>query len=172
MLTLVQIAPALSNGNAVEVFRGRDGAYEVIVAILPEVATVGTIHFSITPLVAETSVPVTDAEIIVVAIDPEGEPAYQARALNSPNSLRSYDANITFESQGTWTMSVEISSDGAGEATVVFPLELGAQPIESSPAGAVVLLVVMAALIGGSVYVWHSGRRRRQLTVEPGDRPR
>ena len=168
LLTLVLIAPALANGDAVEIFRGRDGAYEVIVAILPEEPTVGTVHFSITPLVAETSAPVTDAEIIVVAIDPEGEPTYQARALNSPDSPQSYDANIIFESQGPWTMSVDINSDGAGDATVVFLLELGAQPIESSPAGAVVLLAVLATLIGGGVWVWHSGRRQRQQSVEPG----
>ena len=164
LVSLFQTAPALSNGAAVEIFRGRDGAYEVVVAILPEEPTVGTVHFSITPSVAETSVPVTDAKIIVVAIDPENEPAYQARALNSPDSPRSYDANITFESQGTWTVSVEIRSDGAGDATVVFPLELGPQPLESSPAGAVVLLAVMAVLIGGGVYVWYSSRRRRQAT--------
>ena len=162
MLTLFHIAPAFSNGDALEIFRGRDGKYEVIVAILPEVPTVGTVHFAIAPTIAQTSLPVTDAEIIVVAIDPEGEPAFRARALNLPDSLERYEANITFDNRGPWTMSVDIHSDGAGDGTVEFQLDLGEQPISSSRAGTVVFVVVLFALVGGSVYLWHSAQRRRR----------
>ena len=174
MLTLVQSAPAFSHGGAddpLELFRGREGPYEAIVSIVPGVPTVGTVHFSITLLLADTRAPVTDAQVTVVATDPNGELAYRARALNSPDSLEQYEANITFESPGLWTLSADIHSDVSGDAAVVFRLDLGPQPLESSSAGAVVFLVVLVVLVGGSVYLWHSNRRRRPQPVQPSDRP-
>ena len=161
LLAVAPAGPALANGDAVEIFRGREGPYEVIVGIQPVEPVVGTVHFSVTPLDASTSLPVTDAEITIVASDERGEPIYQARALNTPAAPRYYDANITFEAPGTWTLEVQVQSDGLGEATATVPLRVEEQSITPGPAGAFVLLTVVAALVGGSLYLWNSARRRR-----------
>lgn len=164
LLTLAPFESVSANGHAVEIFRGNEGSYEIIVRILPEEPVVGTVHFSITPLDAVTLLPVTDSEILIVANDSGGEPTYQARALNTPKSPQDYEANISFESAGRWTLEIEVKSDDLGEATVTVPLNVGKQSIPPSGWGAIVLLAVVAVLVGGAIYVWHSGRRQRRLT--------
>ena len=164
LLTLAPAEGASANGHAVEIFRGREGSYEIIVAILPEEPVVGTVHFSVTPLDAVTLLPVTDSEIVIVANDSGGEPTYQTRALNTPKSPQHYEANITFESAGRWTLEIEVKSDDLGEVTVTVPLNVGEQSITPGGSGAVVFLVLLAVLAGGAVYVWHSARRQRRAT--------
>ena len=159
---MAEAGPLSANGGTLEIFRGRGGSYEVVVGILPERPVVGTVHFSITPLDVSSSLPVTDAQILIIASDPRGEPTYQTRALNTPDSPQYYEANITFESPGRWELLVEVQSDQLGETTVTVPLELGEPPFTPSAAGAVVFFVLVLVLIGGSVYVWHSGRRQRR----------
>ena len=162
LLTLSSVDRASANGEAVEIFRGREGPYEVIVAVLPEQPVVGTVHFSITPLNAATLLPVGDAKIVIVANNPRGEPTYQARALNTPDAPRYYEANITFESPGAWTLEIEVQSDDLGNVTITVPFDVGEQAIDPGSAGALVLLLVVMALVGGSLYVWYSARRLRR----------
>lgn len=161
LLALAFSDVASANGDAVEIFRGRGGPYEVVVRILPEKPLVGTVHISITPLDAATSLTVTDAEIIVVADDERGKPTYQARALNTPASPQYYEANITFASPGKWTLRVEVESETLGKATVAAPLEIGENPLPSGTPGTLIWLLVFFTLVGGATYVWYSTRRAR-----------
>ena len=160
-ILLAPVASASANGDAVEIFRSREGSYEIVVRVLPEEPVVGIVHFSITPLEASTALPVTDAEILIVANDQRGQPKYQARALNTPASPQNYDANITFESAGSWTLVIEVQSDRLGEVTVTGPLAVAKQSIGPGSSGGVVFLVLLVVLVGGSFYVWYSARHRR-----------
>ena len=162
LLALPPSTRASANGDAVEIFRAREGPYEVVVGIQPEKPVVGTVHFSVTPLDASTSLPVTDAEIVIVANDKRGKPTYQARALNTPSSPQYYDANITFESAGAWTLLVSVRSQEVGEATFTVPLTVEGQSITPGLAGTFVFLALLAVLTGGALYVWHSARRRHR----------
>ena len=164
-LLLLQPAGQLfGNGDTVEIYRGRQGSYEIIVGILPGEPRLGTVHFSITPLDFATLLPVADAEIIIVAKDQQGMPIYQARALNTPEFPQYYDANITFESAGFWTMVVDVSEDELGEATVQIALAVEVQSIGAGKYGGLVFLIVFLVLIGGALYVWYSSRRLRRKT--------
>ena len=156
------IGRASANGGAAEIFRGRAGSYEIVVAILPEKPVVGTVHFSVTLRDIRTSEPVTDAEVDIVAHDPSGQPMYQARALNTPGSPQRYEANISFESPGTWTLAVAVQSERLGSGEVTVPLEVEERAIGPGQVGSVVWLVVVAVLVGGAVYVWHSSRRAQR----------
>jgi hypothetical protein len=151
---------SLANGESVEIFRGREGAYELIVGVQPETPVVGAIHFTITPLDIETSLPVVDAEISVVAHDPDGKAAYRVRAVNTPLAARYYDANITIESPGTWTLAVEVSSDRLGRATFAVPVKVGAGPVARILAGTVVWLAVVTVLATGATVLWLRTRKR------------
>ena len=153
--------PVAANGDAVEIFRGREGHYEIVVAVLPEVPAVGTVHFSITLLEAATSEFVTDAQVVIVARHESGEPAYRARALSSPASPRYYETNILIEAAGKWVLSLTASSDRLGRADFEAPLTVEAVSIASGASGGFVFLVVLLVLAGGSAYLWRTARRRR-----------
>ena len=157
---LTGVSSAFANGDAVEIFRGEEGSYGIIVRILPKDPVVGIIHFSVTPLDAQSSLPVTDAIIVIVANNQLGEPSYQVRALNTPASAQDYEANITFESAGTWTLMVEVRSDSLGRAIFAVPVNLEEQPVGPGSVGAIVFLGVFMVLVGGGVYVYYSARRQ------------
>ena len=158
-LAVLPAGGASANGGAMEIVRKMAGPYEVVVAIQPERPVVGSVHFSITPIDPSTQQVVPNAEIILVANDERGRPTYQSRALSLPHAPRFYDANILFESTGTWTMEVSIRSESLGDAMLTFPLEVEQQSLVPGPAGSAVFLVVFAVLMGGATYVWYSARR-------------
>lgn len=162
-MLLVPQGQLSADGGDVEIFRGREGAYEITLAVRPEKPVVGTIHFSITPLSAETSELVPTATISIVAHNPQGEPMYQARALNFPVSPQYYDADLTIFTPGPWTIFVEISSDGLGEATFKVPLFVEEQRLTPNRVqGTILWLALIGVLGGGAVYVWLSARRSRR----------
>ena len=150
---------ASANGNSVEIFRASEGRYEIIVGVQPAAPVVGLAHFTITPLDLGTSAPVIDAEINVVAHDPQDRPTYRVRAINSPAARNYYDANITFDSPGDWTLFVEVESAALGHATVAVPLRVGAQALGPSLAGTITWVIVLATLVGGSLYLWYRQRQ-------------
>ena len=154
---------ANAHGDAVEIFRGREGRYELVVGVQPARPAVGTVHFSLTPLDGATSQLVTDAEIVIVASS-QGEDSYQVRAVNTPASPRYYDANITFEAPGIWTLDVRVDSPELGGATFTLRLNVENQSIGPGVGGSVIFLIVFLVLVGGGVYVWYSGRRQRQAS--------
>jgi hypothetical protein len=167
-LAVLPTGHAWANGGGADIVRERAGPYEVVVAILPEKPLVGSVHFSITPIDASTQQVVPNAEIVLVANDERGRPTYQSRALSLPHAPRFYEANILFESTGTWTIEVSIDSESLGDAMLTFPLEIGQQSLVPGPAGSVVFLVVFAVLIGGGGYVWYSARRAaRRREAQP-----
>ena len=163
-ILLVTATPSLThaNGGATEIFRGQQGLYELVVAVQPDQPAVGIIHLSFAPREAADSSPVTDAEITVIARQDIGETAYQARALNSPDSPSFYEANITFLFPGMWTLQVDIQSDRLGAAVVVVPLEVTERPLGPSAAGGLVLLGAILVVLVGATFVWYSARRQRQ----------
>ena len=129
---------------------------------MPERPAVGTVHFSIRPLDAATSLPVTEAMVRIVANNPDGEPTFQARALNTPNDPQRYIANITFNTPGAWTLAIEVENADLGEATAVVPFEVAEQTVTPALAGGIAFIVLFAVLVAGGVYVWYSARRARR----------
>ena len=151
-----------ANGDAVEIFRAQEGAYELVVGVQPSTPVVGRTHLTLTLLNVSTSLPVVHAEIKIVAQKPDGEPAYEVRAVNLPLSIKYYDANITFESPGDWTLMVSVHHDTLGRVTFAVPFHVGEQAVGASLAGTIVWLAVLGTLAGGSVYVWYRARRRTE----------
>ena len=159
---LIVSGQAFANGDSVEIFRGREGAYELVVGVQPETPTVGSIHLTVTPLKAETSQPVLDAVIRITVHNPEGEPAIEVRALNAPAEPRHYDANVTVGSAGEWTLKLTVRSDALGEASFTVPLQVAEPLVEPNMAGVIVWLAILAALSAGTAYVLLSIRSHRR----------
>ena len=158
------VGRALAHGDAerLELFSGQEGLYLITVVVQPQNPTIGMLHFSVTPLDAETMLPVDDAFITVTAITEQGEPAFQAPALPAPDSTLDYDANINFTKSGAWSLMVKVESERLGEVRVTMPLEIGVSPFPSGGEGSVVFIVMLAVLVGGVAYVWYSARRKQK----------
>ena len=148
-----------ANGDSVEIYRGRGGAYEITVGVLPEDTAVGAVHFSVTISDAQTSRPVTDAEVTLVALNDSGREVYQARAVNTPIQPVYYDANITFESAGAWTIRVDVETPELGQGSVDVPLEVREPLLTPGTAGTFLFLGVIVVLVGGGIYVWRASKR-------------
>ncbi len=155
----VATGTTVANGRSIEVFRAVEGEYEIIVALQPEKPTVGAVHFTITPVHATTSVPVTDARVEIVARGPEETPAYHTVAVNSRSEPRYYDANLTLERPGRWTLTIDVSSEAMGQATISMPLFVEDRPLEPGLASTFVWLLVIVAFAGGVFYLWRTSRR-------------
>ena len=147
-----------ANGDSVEIFRERSGPYEIVLGVLPQQPTVGTIHLTITPIDAQTSDPIENSKITIVAYDPGGEPAYQVRALNTPNNPMYYDANLTISIPGIWTLKLFIESEVLGNITVNVPLTVERQAIPPSPWGTAIWLIVLVTIIGGALHLWYRSK--------------
>ena len=159
LATVATAGSAWAGGDVAEIFRGRAGAYEITLGVLPEEPALGRVHFSVTVSQAESSQPVADAEVVLVAVDESGRAEYQSRALNTPDDPLCYDANITFESAGAWTIVVEVDTEGSGKASADVPLEISEPPLTPGLAGTVLFFAVLAVLTGGGLYLWQSSRR-------------
>ena len=88
-------------------------------------------------------------------------PRYRVRALNPPLALQYYDANITIDSPGLWTLLVHVRSDSLGLATFTVPVHVDERALAQTAAGTIVWLVVLVTLVAGSGYLWCRGRRLR-----------
>ena len=169
VVSFLSLAPwhdAKAHGDAREIFRGREGNYDIIVGVQPEQPAVGVVHFSITPLDASTGLPATKARVRIVTNNPNGKPAFRARALNTPATPQYYDANITLDLPGVWTLTVDVESDDLGAAAVTVPFEVAAQGVTPSLSGGIVFVVLSAVLVAGGVYVWYSTSRRRRRALK------
>jgi len=157
-----RVGPAAADDGAVEIYRGQEGSYELVVRVLPEAPAVGTIYFSVTPLNIATNMPADDVEIVLVVDDTEDRSTYQTRVLNSPTDPQNYEASIKFEEAGDWILRFDLSSAELGFARFDVPLEVAALWTLPGTEGGVVFLAVVIALFGGGVYLWFTIRRRRR----------
>ena len=151
-----------------QIFRGPAGPYEVILTVQPQKPRVGTVHFAATVLHPGTQTLVENANVLIVAYNPDGEPTYQTPALNDPATPIHYKGNIIFRGAGQWSLAVRIDSDLHGAAEARMPLHI-AQPA-STPGieGALMLGLVTVALGGGAAYVAYSARRARRAGAGHG----
>ncbi|MCL0029205.1 FixH family protein [Dehalococcoidia bacterium] len=147
-----------------ELFRGRAGPYEAMVAIRPHVPMVGTIHFLVSVLDADTRKAIAGARVLIVAFDEDGSPVYQSLAVDTPASPGVYEANITFSEPGRWSLRVNLVSQLMGEASFDVPLEVRPAPKSASSAGALLFFTIIAVLVAGTAYVADTARRARRRT--------
>lgn len=164
MASLPGISPVTAQtlSEPTELFRGRSGPYEAMVAIRPHVPMVGTIYFLVSVLDADTREAIAAARVLIVAFDEEGTPVYQSLAVDTPASPGVYEANITFSEPGRWNLRVNLVSQLMGEASLDVPLEVRPAPASASFAGAVLFFTVIAVLVAGTVYVADTARRTRR----------
>tara|TARA_B100001750_G_C15276762_1_gene480347 strand:+ start:193 stop:723 length:531 start_codon:yes stop_codon:yes gene_type:complete len=138
-------------------FEGESGGYHITLSVQPEVIAVGEVHFSITVAESDSMLPVTDAEIVLLAIDQNEEPTYQVRALNTPNDPVHYMSNIKFESPGDWILRVKIGGR-LGDTGLDVPLFIKQPALMPASEGTILFFGILVVLLTGSLYLWRSSR--------------
>ena len=77
-----------------------------------------------------------------------------------PQEKRYYDANLTFEAPGDWTLVVDVERDRTGAATFEVPMPVQEPLIPSrGVAGTVAWILVTSILVGGISLVWYRSRQ-------------
>ena len=140
------------------VYSGKTDEFDITVKILPEKVQIGIIHFSIIlyDTIAETYPP--DAIITLKAKYIESSEAYQVLALNQPNNLKIYSANITFDYPGDWEIILNIKANSK-ETEIIFPMYIAGVPLPSQTAS-LVFPITFAILISGSLYIWRKSYKK------------
>ena len=167
LLAATAIAPAAalaqSDGEVQEISRGIFRViaepYDVIVQVLPSRPAAGTVHFVVTPTVAATGEPVTDAVVLIVVDDEEGVPTYQSLAVSTLDQPSQYRANLLIKRAGEWTARVELDA-GQGQAQLRVPLPVIDRSITGGLAGTLAFFAVFAVLVGGGIYIAMQARRK------------
>lgn len=152
-------APVAAQEEALEVYREQSGPFEVALSVSPTVPVVGGVHFSVEVRDAATMETVTDARVLLVAHDEDGVPTYQTYALNTPLAPDSYEGNLTFPLPARWTLNVEIDSLTHGSTAVRVPLPVKAGTSLENPLGGVILLLVIGAVVGSTLFLVYSARK-------------
>lgn len=164
---LAALLLAVSTASAQEIFRGAGNGYDVSVTVQPDAPPVGVVHFTVVLLDAASSRPVERALVRLTANDPDGRPAYTSLALRSPASPGFYEANLTIQTPGAWTLTVDVESDDLGDASFTAPLEIVGEPVEPSVGAALLWALLTSALVLGGAFLWLKTRRVvRQRSLE------
>lgn len=167
LATSLPTPAANADGKSFQIFRGPGGPYEVIVGVLPHKPKVGIMHFSVSVLDPVTKQTVDDAVVLIVANDSEGEPIYQAPALQNPQEPQFYEANITFYTSGQWSLLVKVDSETKGHGEANVPMFISPTSLDPGIEGFVVLLIIVGSITTGVLYLWHSSRRKRPSVISP-----
>lgn len=160
-LSILTLPPLLAQTAPVEVYRGRQGPYEMAMSMLPETPLVGIVHFVVTLTDAGSGQPVTEAEVLLVVDDEEGKPTYQSLALNSPADRERYQANFSFERAGEWSIRVRVTEKERAAAEFTVPLTVGEIALGPGLAGTYIWLLVVVVLVGGAFFIFRSARRSK-----------
>lgn len=150
-----------SRERGLEVVSKQDGPYIVAVRILPEVPRVGSVNFTVTVESVAGSVLVEEADVEVVATNPDGEPDWLSPAISFPRSPTSYVGNGLFKQSGTWKIEVRVSGP-EGEAAIEFQLEVRPLGRSRTAGGSVALAIALLAVVGGATWVILSIRRSQR----------
>ncbi len=151
---------ALANGATRLVLEDVEaGPYLLQVGIIPGSPKVGSLHLSVQVYDAASDAPVTDAQVLISAIGPEGSTNVPSTSAQSPlTEQHFYEADIWLDAEGSWVVFMRIDAS-QGSATQEVPLEVTSGGISLALVAAVAVLTLAV-----SIWTWDriKGRRRRQ----------
>ncbi|MDA1129263.1 MAG: hypothetical protein O2913_11280 [Chloroflexi bacterium] len=100
------------------------GPYVFRVGILPGSPRVGTLHLSVLIQPVAGDATISDGQVVVMATGPEaGMTAGPVSATNTPQNPQLFEANIDLTALGSWTMTLETTSE-LGQTILEVPLEV------------------------------------------------
>ena len=149
--------------DATHVFSGTDGEVSVEISVEPPQPRLGTVVFYVTPSYPETLGDTSQAEIRLVADDPDGVRQYQSPGLNNPGSPNTYIGRIAFSRPGSWSIDAEITPPNGSMSIFTFDLEIEDVTVRPGPEGGIVFFVLTVVVFtGGAIVMYLANRRRRR----------
>ena len=133
--------------------------YLVVVGVVPPNPSMGHLRLVVRVCDALTGEPVSQAQVSLVPISPDGRKGATIHALNRYRGLEEYSADLKVKEPGLWRYRVEIASD-AGRASFEVPLQVRKPPWYGNASG-LIFIVVGAALLAGVTHLYFSARRAR-----------
>ena len=156
------VMAASANGGANEVFRAKQGPYEIyeiVVGIIPPTPQVGILHFTVSVVERATSRPVASASVTIEARGPQGSSGSTEDATNTFGAPNYYDANIAVDKPGEWEFEVVVDSP-LGNERVTFPLRVQQTTVNWGAIAATLAAIVLALPIVVASYRSLRGRGR------------
>jgi len=163
--SVLPVPTTTADGDSFLLFRGTGGPYEIIVGVQPHKPKVGIMHISVSVVESGTDRPIDDVVIMIIAHDSEGQPIYQAPALQDPQDPNFYDANITFYNPGQWSLKIKVDSETRGPGEAMVPMYISPTSLDPGIEGLFVLLIIVGGITGGVLYLSWSSRRKRAATL-------
>lgn len=153
-----------ANGRVVTFDKRIAGPYEIAVGTIPGTPTVGTIHLTMTVSDLDTSTFVLGADVDVTGVGPDSDSVEIGPVEATPDPIDPvyYDVAAQVDRIGTWTFTVDVSSE-QGDASATFPIEVQ----EVNPITGIITLIAMlafVAVLGFSVraFLRERGKGKRQ----------
>jgi hypothetical protein len=151
-----------ADDGPLQVLQTTKQGHTISVGIQPRNLVVGAAHFIIQVVDSETSNPISNATIKIVAVGPEGLETFKSPALNNPHDQERYQANLTFTKSGTWTVLINIKLDIPETISVEIPLEVEDAPLRPTAAGNIMWVSVILIMLLGSISIWSSAKRTKR----------
>ncbi len=162
-IVAASMAPLSANGGSRPLATdARSGPYELQIGVFPGTPQVGNLHVTIQVNAASDDSAVTDAVITLAAKGPAGSSDVgPVQAVNTPQSPQFYDADISLDAAGAWTLSVETEA-GLGSASLDVPFQV-------REGGGIDLVYVLAGGVAlAALVLWvleRIGKRRRRRSA-------
>ena len=148
-----------ANGAARIIVQDQEaGPFLLRVGIVPGTPIVGLLHVSILVRDSAGEVAVTDATVSVVAVGPQGsDRPLTMEAANSLQSPQLYEGNLSLETLGLWTLTVDTESPlGQGS------LEVAIEVQESSPLNLMYVILGTGGVAIFAALLWSQVQRSRR----------
>lgn len=163
LLWLLASPGAQANGATVtEVYRGQEGAYQVVVRALGPRLVRGNAHLTVILQEAASRRLVTDAAVFVAAQGPDGATTGPVGTYHEITTPQYYDVNLPVGVIGQWQFTVSVVGL-QGEAQFRFPLEVEEPVVSWGAVGGLLALVLLAlplAIVGLRALRRSKGRPR------------
>ncbi len=157
------------------------GPYDIAAGWVPPAPQVGFVNVAVHPTLVSTGETVMDARVLLTAEHEPGrrkEPSsidrllesesmfFEVVAVNTPESPKTYRANMKFGAAGNWVLRIRVDHSEYGPAEFEVPVVVLPAPIEPGVEGAFVFLGVFAVLVIGGLYlvwsIWKAQAARRR----------
>ena len=159
LFATVWIGMAEANGASTTIMDRTQGAYRVVVGIIPARPVIPQTHLAIQvfDVSDESLLRDTDVQLSVSASGPPGSPEFGPQRVSNEQTLRYFEVDVPFDVVGRWDVSVNVASE-RGEERFILPLQViepGAQ-IQW-----VWITAAMALIVAVGIWTWLIMQRRR-----------
>lgn len=135
------------------------------VSVAPPDPTVGSVQMVVGVCDADTLVPVPDARVDLVPVNPDGKAGAPIHALSRNENPEEYAAFLTVRQAGHWVYRVSVSS-AAGSTALETGLDIRPAPGFNQDSSWIFFAINGALALGVGYVIWQVKRKQRRPQPE------